>query len=58
MIGGDGENYNPTTTSAYPTTGGSGAGWAILKGDLWAISAEGNVFTLKVDGVIADTQTQ
>lgn len=35
-------NYNPVTTQ-YPTTGGSGAGGAILKGDLWTISADGSV---------------
>lgn len=36
-------NYNPTATSAYPTTGGSGVDGAILKGDLWAISADGTI---------------
>ena len=46
-------NYNPTATSAYPTTGGSGASGAILKGDLWAISADGNVNGIAV--TIGDT---
>lgn len=36
-------NYNPTVTSLYPTTGGSGVAGAILKGDLWTISYDGNV---------------
>ena len=46
-------NYNPTATSAYPTTGGSGASGAILKGDLWAISADGNVNGIAV--TVGDT---
>jgi hypothetical protein len=36
-------NYNPTTNSnLYPTTGGSGASGAILKGDLWSINGLGS----------------
>lgn len=46
-------NYNPTVTSLYPTTGGSGVAGAILKGDLWAISADGNVNGIAV--TIGDT---
>lgn len=46
-------NYNPTATSAYPTTGGSGASGAILKGDLWAISADGTINGIAV--TIGDT---
>lgn len=46
-------NYDPTDTSAYPTTGGSGASGAILKGDLWAISADGNVNGIAV--TVGDT---
>lgn len=46
-------NYNPTATSAYPTTGGSGVDGAILKGDLWAISADGNVNGIAV--TVGDT---
>lgn len=46
-------NYNPTATSAYPTTSGSGVAGAILKGDLWAISADGNVNGIAV--TVGDT---
>lgn len=46
-------NYNPTATSAYPTTGGSGESGAILKGDLWAISADGTVNGIAV--TVGDT---
>ena len=46
-------NYNPTATSAYPTTGGSGVAGAILKGDLWAISADGTINGIAV--TIGDT---
>lgn len=46
-------NYNPTVTSLYPTTGGSGNSGAILKGDLWAISADGNVNGIAV--TVGDT---
>lgn len=47
-------NYDPTATSAYPTTGGSGGvEGAILKGDLWAISADGNVNGIAV--TVGDT---
>ncbi|WP_297924964.1 hypothetical protein, partial [uncultured Agitococcus sp.] len=46
-------NYNPTVTSLYPTTGGSGNSGAILKGDLWAISADGNVNGIPVS--VGDT---
>lgn len=46
-------NYNPTATLAYPTTGGSGVAGAILKGDLWSISADGNVNGIAV--TVGDT---
>ena len=46
-------NYDPTVTSQYPTTGGSGASGAILKGDLWAISVDGNVNGIAV--TVGDT---
>ena len=46
-------NYDLTDTSLYPTTGGSGASGAILKGDLWAISADGNVNGIAV--TVGDT---
>ena len=46
-------NYDPTVTSLYPTTGGSGASGAILKGDLWAISADGTVNGIAV--TVGDT---
>lgn len=46
-------NYNPTVTSQYPTTGGSGDSGAILKGDLWAISADGTVNGIAV--TVGDT---
>jgi hypothetical protein len=36
-------SYDPTATSAYPTTGGSGASGAIKKGDIWYISANGTI---------------
>jgi len=41
-------NYDPTATSAYPATGGSGAEGAILKGDLWYISTDGVLGTKPV----------
>lgn len=46
-------NYNPTVTSLYPTTGGSGVDGAILKGDLWAISADGTINGIAV--TVGDT---
>lgn len=46
-------NYNPTATSAYPTTSGSGVAGAILKGDLWTISADGSVNGIAV--TVGDT---
>lgn len=46
-------NYDPTVNSLYPTTGGSGVAGAILKGDLWAISADGNVNGIAV--TVGDT---
>ena len=48
-------NYNPTATSAYPTAAnnGSGTAGAILKGDLWAISADGTMGGITV--TIGDT---
>lgn len=36
-------NYNPTGTSDYPTTGGSGTAGAILKGDIWTVSVAGTI---------------
>lgn len=41
-------NYDPTDTSLYPTTGGSGEEGAVLKGDLWTISDNGNVNDIAV----------
>lgn len=41
-------NYDPTITSLYPTTGGSGAGGVIEKGDLFFISADGTMNTIPV----------
>ena len=48
-------NYDPTITSAYPTSanGGSGAAGAVLKGDLWTISANGTMGGIAV--TIGDT---
>jgi len=46
-------NYDPTVTSLYPTTGGSGVAGAVLKGDLWAISADGSVNGIAV--TVGDT---
>lgn len=46
-------NYDPTVTSLYPTTGGSGLAGAVLKGDLWAISDDGNVNGIPV--TVGDT---
>jgi len=36
-------SYNPTITSKYPITGGSGTAGVIMKGDIWTISADGNI---------------
>lgn len=38
-------SYNPTNTSAYPTSanGGSGVGGAIMKGDIWYINTPGTI---------------
>lgn len=36
-------NYDPTGTSDYPASGGSGAAGAILKGDVWTISVAGTI---------------
>jgi hypothetical protein len=33
--------YNPSITSAFPTSGGSGSSGSILKGDLWTVSGLG-----------------
>jgi len=43
-------NYTPGVTSpgAYPSTGGSGTAGAILKGDLWFMSASGYLGTTAV----------
>lgn len=38
-------NYDPTITSGYPTTGGSGSGGIIEKGDIFFISANGNIIS-------------
>ena len=48
-------NYNPTATSAYPTAANNGSGTegAILKGDLWSISAGGTMGGITV--TIGDT---
>lgn len=46
-------NYDPTNTSAYPTTGGSGDDGAILKGDLWTISDDGTMGGIAV--TVGDT---
>ena len=45
--------YNPTTTSNYPASGGSGASGAIKKGDIWTISVAGTVGSAAVD--VGDT---
>jgi hypothetical protein len=42
MIGG---NYS-AATNVFPSAGGSGAGGAILKGDIWTISAVGTLGVL------------
>lgn len=39
-------NYDPTATSTYPVSGGSGTAGIILKGDIWTVS---------VNGIIAGT---
>jgi hypothetical protein len=36
-------NYDPTATSLYPATGGSGTAGAILKGNIWFISVAGTI---------------
>lgn len=41
--------YNPTTTSTYPTTGGSGVSGAVKKGDIWTISVVGTVGGIQVE---------
>lgn len=46
-------NYDPTVTSAYPATGGSGAAGAILKGDLWSVSVDGTIGGIAV--TVGDT---
>jgi hypothetical protein len=46
-------NYDPTGTSAYPTTGGSGPSGAILDGDLWMISVDGTIGGIAV--TVGDT---
>jgi hypothetical protein len=38
-------NYDPTITSGYPTTGGSGSGGIIEQGDLFFISADGSIIS-------------
>lgn len=44
-------NYNPNTNAnQYPTTGGSGAAGAILKGDIWTISGLGVGVTAAMGG--------
>lgn len=35
-------NFDASGADAYPTTGGSGTGGAILKGDVWTVSAAGH----------------
>jgi hypothetical protein len=56
-------NYDPTATSLYPATGGSGTAGAILKGDIWYISVAGiiNGHVVAVGSsvrAIADTPAQ
>lgn len=43
-------NYDPTITSNYPTSanGGSGTSGAIMKGDIWTISANGTIGSIAV----------
>jgi hypothetical protein len=43
-------NYTPSPTSpgAYPSTGGSGTGGAIMKGDIWFINGNGYLGTTAV----------
>jgi hypothetical protein len=36
-------NYDPTATSDYPASGGSGTAGAILKGDIWTVSVAGTI---------------
>jgi hypothetical protein len=36
-------NYDPTGTSDYPASGGSGTAGAILKGDVWTVSVAGTI---------------
>jgi hypothetical protein len=44
-------NFTPSPTSpgAYPSTGGSGTGGAIMKGDIWFIDANGYLGTTAVN---------
>lgn len=46
--------YDPTATSGYPTTGGSGTAGVLLKGDAWYILVDGIVggVTVKKNDVI------
>lgn len=46
-------NYDPTGTSTYPASGGSGTAGAILKGDIWTISVDGTIDSIAVK--IGDT---
>lgn len=41
--------YNPTLSSSYPTSGGSGTGGGILRGDIWWINTPGIL-----DGVVVE----
>jgi len=43
-------SYNPTVTSAYPTSanGGSGTAGAVMKGDIWFINTPGSMGGLSV----------
>lgn len=41
--------YDPTATSAYPTTGGSGTAGAIKRGDIYTLTASGNLGGIAVD---------
>jgi len=41
-------SYDPTATSTYPASGGSGTAGAILKGDIWTISVAGTIAGITV----------
>lgn len=41
-------SYDPTATSTYPASGGSGTAGAILKGDIWTVSVAGTIAGITV----------